>query len=174
VWRVAEPECLGGRAEDVMLTIRRGVALLLVSFLSLACSALRPGASPTPQEASGDVSAAAACASVLDDPLQVMLVVQSGKPTVAAAYRVTGEELATYLERRSSPGDSPSVWRDQPDKLVDMCIIDGDLYTQTPGPPGDRSAVRVLVVISDDGPLLWSIARKDKSGLPTTDPSTLE
>jgi hypothetical protein len=107
-----------------------------------------------------------------------MVVVQSGQATLAAAYEVTGDQLATYLERESAAGglgDSPSVWREQPTKVVDMCLIDGDLFTQTPGPPeADRTAARVLVVISDGNPQLWAIARKDKSTLPTTDPATME
>jgi hypothetical protein len=104
-------------------------------------------------------------------------VVQSGQATLAAAYEVTGEQLATYLERASAEnglGDSPSVWRQQPTKVVDMCIFDGDLFTETSGPPeADRSAVRVVVVISDGVAHPWAIARKDQSSLPTTNPATM-
>jgi hypothetical protein len=172
-----------------MLMIRGNGRLTVVTSAALvlsACSALAPGATQpqdtsngavvaTSDAPSGDEAAAAACSTVLEDPLRVQLVVKSGEPTIAAAYRITGKELATYLDRFTArEGDSPSVWGDQPDKLVDMCIIDGDLYTQTPGPPGDGSAVRVLVIVSDDGPFLWTIARKDKSLLPTTDPATIK
>ena len=66
-----------------------------------------------------------------------------------------------------------SPWRDQPTKLVDMCIFDGDFDTMTPGPPeADRSAARILVVIADGEALLWQVAR-DKSDVSTTDPATM-
>lgn len=106
-----------------------------------------------------------------------MLEVQSGKLSVAAAYEVTGVQLATYLEAVHSANGSGawrSVWREQPNKVVDLCLIDGDMRTQTPGPPeADRSAVRVAVVIEDDVAKLWEIARSDKSQLPITDPATV-
>jgi hypothetical protein len=96
---------------------------------------------------------------------------------LAAAYEVTGDQLANYLEKKTFPagqGVVRSQWRDEPTKVVDMCFIDGDFFTQTPGPPeADRSAVRVLVVIADGQPQLWAMARQDESALPTTDPATM-
>lgn len=114
-------------------------------------------------------AAETACRALLDDIPDT--VTKSGKATVAAAYEVRGDQLATYLETFGN--GYPSQWRDEPAKLIGMCIFDGDFDTMTPGPPGhDTSAVRVLVLIPDGAAMLWAIAR-DKSALPTTDPATL-
>jgi hypothetical protein len=104
-----------------------------------------------------------------------LVVIKSGKATLAAAYQVTGAQLAAYIENNAAQGEMTfdSMWRDQPSKVVDMCLFDGDFTTMTPGPPGhDNSAVRVLVVISDGVADLWSITQA-KSALPTTDPLTI-
>lgn len=99
-----------------------------------------------------------------------MVIVDSGRAALAAAYEVTGEQLGAYRPSAFGPYDP---W--QENEVVDMCLFDGDFTTMTPGPPeADRSAVRVLVVISDRETLLWSIARKDQSALPTTDPATID
>lgn len=175
-------------------------ALMVAGVMLIGCSTFRGGApgvpadvpspgapstavsapsstSPTPSALRSMDAATTACSALLDeDLLQAMLVVQSGQATLAAAYEATGDQLATYLETTSPEGEgvSPSVWRDQPTKVVYMCLIDGDLFTQTPGPPeADRSAVRVLVVIADGEAHLWRIARKDRSAVPTTDPATM-
>lgn len=168
------------------------------------CSSLQPGASPslattagmestppapataatatskqtaipsTGDDDSGDIRAAAACNATKNDIAMVTL--NTGEATLAAAYEVTGEELATYIEATSDSMIAPgqSTWHDQANKVVDACLFDGDFVTKTPGPPGhDTSAVRILVVISDGQAFPWAIARKDPTTLPITDPGTL-
>ncbi len=122
---------------------------------------LEPGA-PSPN------AAEAACSAILDDI--PMVIVKSGKAALAAAYEVTGEQLATYLE--TTFGHGRSQWRDRPTQVVEMCIFDGDFDTMTPGPPGDKSALRVLVVISDGVAQFWARTR-ETSAIPTTDPATM-
>lgn len=124
-----------------------------------------------------DASAAAtaACSALLDDVPSTQ--VNSGKATLAAAYAVNGEQLASYLEQMheaNGVGGSASTWRDKPTQRLNMCIFDGDFTTLTPGPPGhDTSASRVLVLIVDGQADLWAIALEDQSAVPTTDPATL-
>ncbi|MEP7158193.1 MAG: hypothetical protein ABI797_02105 [Chloroflexota bacterium] len=172
------------------IQVGRWVAILMSGVVLAACSALTGQSSPSP--ASPQVSpnpsadarstqivtrdnsrAEAACSSILETI--PMVIVRSGRATVAAAYEVTADELANYLEMRYSDNGlgGTSVWRDQKTKIVDMCIFDGDFLTMTPGPPeADRSAVRLLVIIFDAQPLLWSWAT-DKTKLPTIDPATI-
>jgi hypothetical protein len=157
--------------------------MLAIATLLLACRSFGPGAlvstgAPSSPFVAHSVTAAEACQAVVEDPIQAMIVVRSGKAQVSAAYALTGDELASYLEKASSAnglGDSSSVWRTKAETVVQMCLIDGDLFTQTPGPPeADRTAVRVLVVISNGDAQLWAIARADKSQLPLRDTSTSE
>lgn len=104
-----------------------------------------------------------------------MVVVNSGEATLAAAHKVTGAQVAAFLEdvaRQNGAGGTVGTWRDQPTDLVDVCIFDGDFYTMTPGPPGhDNTAVRVLVTVAGGQAQLWAIARKDGSAIPTSDPA---
>jgi hypothetical protein len=112
-------------------------------------------------------SAQAACTGIIDDI--PMVIVNSGRATLAAAYEVTGEQLAAYRPEAFGPYDP---WAEN--EVVSMCLFDGDFSTMTPGPPeADRSAVRVLVVIAERETLLWSIARRDEDVLPTTDPAKM-
>lgn len=143
---------------------------------STPSSAVSPTASatssptPTAPASPANESAEVACSAILDDIPSVR--VKSGTAVLAAAYEVTGDQLATYME--TTFAHTPSQWRDQPTKVVEMCVYDGDFDTMTPGPPGhDTSAVRVLVVISDGAADLWAITR-DRSSIPTTDPATME
>lgn len=96
---------------------------------------------------------------------------------MAAAYTVNANQLAVYLEKAFSEagmGDEPSTWRKQGTKSVNMCIFDGDMTTMTPGPAeADRSAVRVLVVISDGDAQLWMGATNDRGVIPIVDPASL-
>lgn len=189
-------ELVGGGKYDMRLTERRPVRFIgvitLTGLLVTGCSALIPSATgpsnipptnapadtfqPTPLSTFGSSGATATgkCSGILE--AIPMVVVQSGEATLAAAYEVSGQQLAAYFEKawaQPGIGNSPSVWREQPTKMVSMCLFDGDFMTQTPGPPGDRSAVRVLVVIVDGDPQLWMIARTDRLSLPTTDPATI-
>lgn len=119
-----------------------------------------------------DGEAERACLAIADDiPL---VVVVSGKPALAAAYAVTGEQLARYKSAAFDDGSSiPSQPIADPTDTLAMCLFDGDFATMTPGPPqADRSAERVLVSISDGVPQLESIA-KTRSSLPTTNPALL-
>ena len=118
--------------------------------------------------------ATAACSAILGDI--PMVTSESAKTaTLAAAYEVTGDQLLTYLENargQSGYGEPLTTWQRQPNKVVNMCLFDGEFETMTPGPPeADRSAVRVLVLIADGDALLWTIARKDRSLLPATNPA---
>jgi hypothetical protein len=113
--------------------------------------------------------ATSACSAILDNIPDT--VVKSGKPTLAAAYEVTGAQLAAYEETFFD--QIMSEWSDHPTDVVDVCIFDGDFDTMTPGPSGhDTSATRVLVVISAGRPELWAITR-NKPGIPTTNPATI-
>ncbi len=136
----------------------------------------RPSPSPEitvePTLANGAV---AACSALLDNIPAV--IVESGQASVAAAYEVTGEQLTKYFVKTldADPDQSNgSDWWNHPTKRVDMCLYDGDLTTMTPGPPeADRSAPRVLVVISDGDAEFWASAREDRNVLPAIDPATL-
>lgn len=149
---------------------------------SLGPKSARPLASPLPSDGetgpsatfrSGDM-AEAACSAILDN---IPLVrVNSGKATLAAAFEVTGEQLTSYFvtildaDRNQSNG---SDWWDEPEKLVELCLYDGDFTTMTPGPEGnDTSAIRVLIVISDGDPQFWARTR-DIATIPATDPATM-
>jgi len=126
--------------------------------------------SPTPDRAA---RAQAACAALLDNiPL---VIVNSGTPTVAAAYEVTGAQLTRYfvMTLNANPNFSNgSDWWNQPTKLVDMCLFDGDLSTMTPIPTGSSDASRVLVVISNGDAEFWAQTMQNEF-LPAVDPAAL-
>jgi len=112
----------------------------------------------------------AACAAIIGNI--PMVKVKTGAPTIAAAYEVTGEQLAVFIE--DTFGETDSSFRDQRTALFDECIFDGDFYTQVSTPDGqDTSARRVLVVISGGRAELWRQSL-DPSAIPTTDPATFE
>lgn len=132
-----------------------------------------PGAIKTPSESPAD-RAHAACSAIIDNIPDATL--KSGKVTIAAAYEVTGEQLTRYFVRELNYSEmsNGSVWWNQPTKIVDMCLFDGDFDTTTPGPPGhDISFAHLLVVIDDGKPELWALSHKDQPPLPTTDPATI-
>lgn len=134
-----------------------------------------PASSTLPSSSGGGSHAFTQCSAIIGDIPRV--AVRSGIATLAAAYDVTGAELANYLETsfaQNAPGWSiSSSWRDQPAATLSMCIFDGDFSTMTPGPPGhDTSAVRVLVVIAGTGPQLWRITRQ-AGAIPTNDPALM-
>jgi hypothetical protein len=115
-----------------------------------------------------------ACSAILHNIPVVS--VNSGEPRLAAAYEVTGAQLTNYFVTilDADPDQSNgSDWWDEPEKLVDLCLYDGDFTTMTPGPEGnDTSATRVLVVISDRVPEFWARTR-DSAAIPATDPATM-
>jgi hypothetical protein len=132
-------------------------------------AASTPSPSAVPATQPTGASATSACSAILDNIPDT--VVKSGKPTLAAAYEVTGAQLAAYEETFFD--QIMSEWSDHPTDVVDVCIFDGDFDTMTPGPSGhDTSATRVLVVISAGRPELWAITR-NKPGIPTTNPATI-
>ncbi len=162
-----------------------GTSLLAlgVAVLVAGCAALHAAMPPTRiASTSGngttDVSTAdarrvahAECEATL---AQIPLVeVVSGKPTLAAAYAVSGSALDRYLSDQASKAgiELGSTGRASArSDAVSMCLFDGDFLTNTPGPLGhDRSAVSVLVVVVDGKAQLWSIAR-EKAALPARDP----
>jgi hypothetical protein len=106
-----------------------------------------------------------------------MVTVRSGKVAVAAAYEVNGEQLTRYFVTElngSNAFSNGEDWWNQPNKLVDLCILDGDFNTETPGPPGhDTTAVRVLVVIDGSEAFPWAFCFSYLCSIPTTDPATL-
>ena len=125
-----------------------------------------PSQSPIPSPTAAEV----ACSSILDNIPDV--VVESGEPTMAAAFESTGAQLTRYFvttldaDHNQSNG---SDWWGQPTKLVDLCLFDGDFTTTTPGPPGhDTSAARVLVVISDGDAQFWASTKNQQSFQPRT------
>ena len=189
----------------MQLSVLRFVSFVALAGVFTACSALRPltGAGPAstastapgteapvstlpkatpPQTGEPNPSAPAgsgnraaiACSSIVDNIPDVR--VNSGKPTVAAAYEVTGAQLTSYFVKTldADPNQTNgSDWWDQPTKRVDMCLYDGDFSTMTPGPPeADRSAVRVLIVISDGDAQFWASTR-NKASIPATDPASI-
>jgi hypothetical protein len=126
------------------------------------------------QSSPGDVdTAAASCAAIVDD---IPLVrVRSGRPSVAAAYHVTGAQLKAYFMSTFCTGDQSngSDWWDEPTRRVDMCLFDGDFVIMKGGPSGTApSATRVLVVISN-GVAVQSASTSDKDEIPATDPVTM-
>jgi hypothetical protein len=137
----------------------------------------QPTSVPQPTTPSSTSPAAtAACSALLGDVPSAP--VKSGKATLAAAWDVTGNQLAAYMEHIdeiNGGGPNNSIWREKPNKQLTVCIFDGDFETMTPGPPGhDTSSPRVLIVIEDGLADLWAMARQDASlGLPLTDPATL-
>lgn len=143
---------------------------------SVTPAASQPVASPTatPSAVASENTAEAACSAILDSIPDVIVI--SGEPTVAAAYEVTGTQLTSYFVKtlNADPNHTNgSDWWDQPTKLVDMCLYDGDFRTMTPGPPGhDTSATRVLVVISDGDAQFWA-STLNKSAIPATDPAAI-
>lgn len=143
---------------------------------SVPAATARPSSSPDiTVEPTLANRAVAACSAILDNIPSV--IVESGQATVAAAYEVTGEQLTKYFVKTldANPNQSNgSAWWNHPTKRVDMCLFDGDFTTMTPGPPGaDKSAPRVLVVISDGDAEFWALAREDPNALPAVDPATL-
>lgn len=127
---------------------------------------------PTPR-ATGGSAAEGACSALLSNiPL---VIVESGQAKLAGAFEVTGAQLTKYFiktlhaDRNHTNG---SDWWDQPAKIVDMCLYDGNFSTMTPGPPeADRSASRVLVVISPGDAQFWASTR-DVSNLPALETAT--
>lgn len=106
-----------------------------------------------------------------------LVEVNSGEPTLAAAYAVSGPELDRYLSDQASRAGvelGSTGWASDTSEDVSMCLFDGDFLTNTPGPPGhDRSAVRVLVVVANGKARLWSVTT-EKSALPATDPGSVD
>jgi hypothetical protein len=142
---------------------------------SVPTATSRPSPSPDiTVEATQINTAVAACSALLDNIPDVR--VNSGEPTLGAAYEVTGAQLTNYFVTilDADPNHSNgSDWWDQPQKLVDLCLYDGDFTTTTPGPEGnDTSAARVLVVISHGISEFWARTR-DRANLPATDPATM-
>lgn len=129
-----------------------------------------PSESPIPSPSTAEV----ACSAILDNiPL---VIVKSGRATLAAAFEVTGAQLTSYFVKTLNADPTQtngSDWWDQPTKLVDMCLYDGDFRTMTPGPSGhDTSATRVLVVISDGDAQFWA-STLNNAAIPATDPATM-
>ena len=128
---------------------------------------------PSTPVGSGD-TADAACSAFLDNI--PMVRVESGKATLAAAFKVTGAQLTSYFVTtlNADPNHSNgSDWWGHPTKMVDLCLYDGDFTTMTPGPPGnDTSAARVLVVISDGDAQFWA-RTLNKAAFPAIDPASI-
>ena len=114
-----------------------------------------------------------ACSAIVNNIPMVL----SNDAAVADAFETTAGDLSNYVLRYSDPtggGGPTSDWRSAPGAIT-VCWFDGDLMTETPGPPGhDTSAVRVLVAISGGEAELVAIARHDSSLLPTIDPATVQ
>jgi hypothetical protein len=161
------------------MNIYRAIHLVVLTgvFVICGCSALgalgdRPevGASPS----SNSDPAAQACSTRLDSIPYV--IVRSGKPTLAGAFTVTGQELTNYFVQTlgASPDQSNgSDWWNLPTKDVVVCFYDGDFSTTTPGPQGhDTSAKRVLVVISEGVAEFWA-STVHNATLPAVDPAKM-
>jgi len=159
---------------------RIGVALSAL-FLAVACANAAPVASPVSVSPPGSTSDAptsgATNAAVLATPTtsaeptnaayavcqanvdNIQLVhVASGTPTVAAAYRVTGNQMTDYFEATFNHGtmSNGADWWNSATAIVEMCVYDGDFYAMTPGPSGhDTNATRILVVVDDSGAFPW-------------------
>lgn len=188
----------------MQLSILRFVSFVALAGVFTACNALRPLASPAPAstastapESVAPVStlaeatplqtaepsqsaptgsgnrAAVACSAIVDN---IPLVrVESGQPTVAAAYDVTGAQLTTYFMNTFKTGDQSngSDWWDEPTERVDMCLFDGDFLIMKGGPTGTSpSATRILVVISNGKAVQWA-STLNKDAIPAIDPATM-
>jgi hypothetical protein len=140
-----------------------------------------PQTKPTPSEQpsarpaeNNDIAAEDACSSILHSiPI---VIVRSGKPTVAGAFDVTGEQLTKYFvstfDANAEQSNGSDWWNDPTERVV-MCLYDGDFGTTTPGPEGhNTSATRVLVVISQGKPEFWA-STLDKATIPAVDPATM-
>jgi hypothetical protein len=164
---------------------------LLVASLLVACGVVQypadqptehptsvatpPETVPSPTLAPSPNAAYSACSAIIDNI--PMVTVRSGNATIAAAYEVTGEQMSRYFveELDHSGGSNGADWWNSPTKIVDMCVLDGDFETQTPGPPGhDTTATRVLVVVDGGDAFPWAFCFSNMScGIPTTDPATI-
>lgn len=93
-----------------------------------------------------------------------LAIVRSGTPTVVSASTVTGARLERYLGSVSEgASSSPLGMTDE----ATMCLIEGDFVMRTPGPPGHNDrAKRILVIVTDGRPQLWSWTRTP-TALPT-------
>ena len=113
------------------------------------------------------------------DKISPDVTLRSGEVTVAAAYEVTGAQLTRYFTTVLNQGGgggqgNGSDWWNNPNKLVYLCILDGDFNTETPGPPGhDTTATRVLVVIEGGDAFPWAFCFSNTCGITTTDPATI-
>jgi hypothetical protein len=164
-----------------MLSLRRtflstaGIALIIAVPLALGARPDTSGAMSVGGVAASVTDAAQACSAVLKSIPMVRVV--SGEPSVAGAYQITGSQLANYLESNSLRAGIAAVqsqWRQRSTDLVEVCLIDGNFETETPGPPGhDTSAARVLIVIAGDETRLWALSRGIDESLPEIDPKTL-
>ena len=126
-------------------------------------------------------AATAACSNVMDK-ISPMVTLRSGEVTVAAAYEVTGAQLTRYFTTVLNQGGGGSQgngsdWWNNPNKLVGLCILDGDFNTETPGPSPlggvTPTASRVAVVIEGSDAQAWAFCFSDTCGITTTDPATI-
>lgn len=140
-----------------------------------ACNSFGPGVFGPQESPSAIARAQQACATVLYNLPQVLLDLRSGEATVAAAFEVSGEQLATYVDTvTDAPKGAPSVWHEKPTKILDLCIIDGDFLAKTPSMPGDdQSAERAAIVIEDGSAKLLLVAFNDQAQIPIVDPATM-
>ena len=130
--------------------------------------------SPTPSPSEN--AAYTACSGIMGSI--PMVTMRSGQPSIAAAYEVTGEQLTDYFVVVLNHGhmSNGADWWNDPTQTVEMCVLDGDFETQTPGPPGhDTNATRVLVVIDDGDAFSWAFcfSSQPSCGIATTDPASL-